>query len=534
MYLPRMLRSLTVVLVSLNSLALGSGCPLAKQEIHAVDSGFRIEHDAFSFQNFGGQGRGAVLTANHVMRMFGSHETCETFQGGDCVPTPMARRWVKEVNRSMAGGRCEGFAVLSALMFMGDVDTATFGAASPFAVDEASQVTDEIAYWFSTQFLRNVVIGTTQVLSATETLQFFTTALANKAEMYRIGIARLDDEGRLHGGHAILPIAIVPGDEPNLWSLKVYDNNYPGEVRAIEIDVDADSWQYQASPNPGEESGLYVGNPSNGNLIYLAPVRARLGEHACPFCHAEAGADALAATFTSGGATLNAIDANGKQSGIVDGRMVNEIPGATIEPTFSLENWQDDAAPELFLPAHQSLTFELHGTDLEGGPAEFSIITGDVELGAEFAVIQPGEVDRAFFNLDEHRLRYEFSSTSNAHIYLVFNVDPGSEAEDEDECEIGVREGHADALECAQDAESGNVHIKIETSAPLRLDLQVQLVRDHLEADFDGVVDVPFAECLIARADTWAGEGAPMTVDVDVDCDDVGESSVTVQDTSLP
>ena len=75
--------------------------------------------DSFSFENFGGGEAPAGLTVNLVRRMYGDAQVCSEVAEGRCTPYPVILQLIRQANRSMKGGLCEGLAVLS-LRLAGD------------------------------------------------------------------------------------------------------------------------------------------------------------------------------------------------------------------------------------------------------------------------------------------------------------------------------------------------------------------------------------------------------------------------------
>ena len=326
-----------------------------------VESGFHLTRDAFAFANFGGPDAAAQVNAETIARMFGDEGTCISRVDGACQPTALASLWMDHINRVMEGGRCEGFAVLSALMFTGDLASHDFGAPEAHALALAGNVklASEIAYWFSTQFLQNVAKGQTRALGAKEAVSFLGGALPDRSAPYRIGIVRVDAAGRRAGGHAVLPYAVEPLGG-GLYRIDVYDNNHPDEERFIEVDANTDRWSYRASSNPDDPLTLYEGSPENRNKLYFAPVRPRLGIQPCPFCSGTlaAGQEALAQIFTFGSVDAAVVDASGKRAGVAAGSLVSELDEVTVAPSFS-DTLGDDAPVTIFAPAGAATNIEL-------------------------------------------------------------------------------------------------------------------------------------------------------------------------------
>ncbi len=316
--------------------------PVLPQE--RVSSSFSFSSDAFSFANFGGIAHGSALSPDHVARLFGKDAVCLPTSGADddaCRLTPIAKEYLRAVNDAIRGGRCEGFAVLSGLASQGEVDLTPFGGtrAADLTLEDNRALGAEIAYWFSTQFLRDVVPQSTTPVDAVDAISLLTQAFDEEAHpMYRIGMARLDEEtGALSGGHAILATYVGPAEDGDGYVIGVYDNNHPEAEREILIDADDNRWTYQASANPDDPTTVYAGDTDNQNYLYLAPVEPRQGTHPCTFCSLDDDerAEALSQIFGSASAMVVAVHASGARVGEQGGRFVDEHDRGHALPSFT-------------------------------------------------------------------------------------------------------------------------------------------------------------------------------------------------------
>ncbi|MBI2332897.1 MAG: hypothetical protein HYU84_12195, partial [Chloroflexi bacterium] len=203
-------------------------------------------------------------------------EVCADINGDECVLTPPAEQWMEQINGDMAGGHCEGMAVLSLMMYTGQVSPSDFGGSAANDLDINDETLQrEIAYWWATQAVdptaASVVRGTPmEILETVEQMDV-------NGETYTIGI--YNDRGE---GHAITPFGVEDKGD-GLYAILVYDNNYPGETRELFIDSRDNSWTYETSINPAVESDVWSGNADTQTLD-LTPTSARLDTQACPFC----------------------------------------------------------------------------------------------------------------------------------------------------------------------------------------------------------------------------------------------------------
>jgi hypothetical protein len=299
----------------------------------AFDSGFRPDTDGFAFENYGEEYGSAGLTEVEMQRLFGK-QVCSG--DADCTLLPNARRWMEENNKEMTGGHCEGMAVLSLLFYLGIQDPEKFGASMThnLLIEGNDPLQREIAYWWATQCTEpadNVSVdGPADVIKAL--ISAFSDG-DNASNSWTAGVAKEDGKGN----HAVTPFAIRDkGDD--LYEILVYDNNYPNEIKIINVDVNDNTFSYDTSSDPDEESSKYAGHNLN-----LTGTNDRLVQQKCDFCQDDSGNDGSAEQPSSpagvrrvqvwqdGGAGMLIKDDHGRRLGrLKDGTVVNEIPGSKV------------------------------------------------------------------------------------------------------------------------------------------------------------------------------------------------------------
>ena len=384
------------------------------------DFGFTPETNGFSFENYGDDIPATNLTADELRRMFGD-EVCSDINGDDCVLTPPAEQWMEQVNGDMAGGHCEGMAVLSLMMYTGQISPSDFGGsvASDLDVnDEALQ--REIAYWWATQAVdptaSSVVRGTPM-----EILEYIRQMDVN-GETYTIGI--YNDRGE---GHAITPFGVEDKGD-GLYAILAYDNNYPGETRELYIDSRDNSWTYETSINPAVETDVWSGNADTQTLD-LTPTSARLDVQACPFCEGgysstnklAAATEPLNQIFLDGEGHILITDESGNRLGYVDGQIVNEIPGATFTKYRMLASGETPE-PIYSVPANLDVTVTVDGSQLtEETLTDLVLIGPGYTIGVEAIYLSPGQVDVAYFYPADEMIAYE--TTSDESPSIIFGVE---------------------------------------------------------------------------------------------------------------
>ena len=384
------------------------------------DFGFTPEENGFSFENYGDDIPATNLTAEELRRMFGD-EVCADINGDECILTPPAEQWMDQINGDMAGGHCEGMAVLSLMMYTGHVSPSDFGGNTASELDINDETLQrEIAYWWATQAVdptaSSVING-----APMEILEIIRQMDVN-GETYTIGI--YNDRGE---GHAITPFGVEDKGD-GLYAILAYDNNYPGETRELFIDSRDDSWTYETSINPAVETDVWSGNAYSQPLD-LTPTSARLDTQACPFCEGgyshvgklAAATEPLNQIFLDGKGHILITDDSGNRLGYVDGQIVNEIPGATYTKYRMLASGETPE-PIYSVPANLDVTVTIDGSELtEETLTDLVLIGPGYTIGVEGIYLAPGQVDVAYFYPADEMIAYE--TTSDESPSIIFGVE---------------------------------------------------------------------------------------------------------------
>jgi hypothetical protein len=396
----------------------GSGIEGGRPGVIVYDFGFRPDQHGFSFENYGDDMDVTNLTADEMRRLFGD-EVCSRISGDQCTLTPPASQWMQQINEAMGGGHCEGMAVLSLMMYTGQISVSDFGGnyASELDIsDEALQ--REIAYWWATQATEptanQIIRGTPmEIMAKIEEMDA-------RGETYTIGIYKED----FSGGHAITPFGIK-SVEDGLYTILVYDNNYPGEVRELLIDERDNSWAYEAAINPDVESELYTGNADTQTLD-LTPTSARLVTQECTFCANGYGslpgaklaspAQAHNQIFLDGKGRILIADDEGNRLGYVDGKIVNEIPGAYFN-AYRMGFVQEAPDPIYHVPAGLDVTVTIDGSTLDANSETDLVMIGSgFFIGIEEIILEPGQVDTVYFFPADQMIIYETDADESPYI----------------------------------------------------------------------------------------------------------------------
>jgi len=327
--------------------------PVMLESVPLVDYAipeYTAENDTFSFENFGGGEAPADLTVNMARRLYGDNQVCSDVTDNKCTPYPVILQLMSQANKSMRGGLCEGLAVLS-MRLSGDIETlASFQNTTTVAelIKEDPALLSEIAYWYVTQFAMEVQQEASSYLELSPTAlaeillyDFAEAEQGNPYTGFTIGI--YSDKG----GHAVTPYRVE--EMASGYRIYIYDSNWPGEERWIDVSKDG-TWIYAlAATNPTEQSEAWSGGVGT---MELTPMRARTGPFTCSFCPQEEGEESgTMLTVAASGSKQMALKIeteSGQRLGYYDGAFVNEIPGATYRYLISGPSTSDPVL--VFLP----------------------------------------------------------------------------------------------------------------------------------------------------------------------------------------
>ena len=274
----------------------------------ASDSlGFDVGRHGWAFGNYAASESGRFNVADAVT-LFGDAAVCVESEGA-CTPTPAAAEWIEMVASSMEYGVCEGMTVASVDRFLVGTDPQTGLLAL------TSEVEHRLARLFATQFLGDVITATEQwrgrsVASIVAELQ--ASLVDPLAEQYTLGVYSKV------GGHSVLPYA-VDVDDQGRGVVYVYDPNWPGEQRYIEVDTQANQWRFSYfADDQSNDPDAWTGG---SGLMDLTPLSVREAPFPEPFKGSGTGVKQLLA-ISSSTRNWTLTSANG----VLDGE--SAIPGS--------------------------------------------------------------------------------------------------------------------------------------------------------------------------------------------------------------
>lgn len=394
--------------------------------------------DGFAFGNFAASDTEAVFDANDLRSMFGAGvDVCLYGDAESCEPTAEAAAFARMVNLARSGGHCEGLVVRVAELFSQAPPVATS------SLDNSGEVTHGIIRRFATQLFGDVraAAATWSRRSLGEIVVELEGTLSRGVLGHTMGLYTQS------GGHSVLPYSLS-WTSPTTVRVGVYDPNWPGRARHVDIDVATDRWRFSfAASDAAADTTPWTGGAGTLDLVPLAAREAQR----CPFCGDGADAGTTGAVMlmrsaggdwsvrtrsgvlTAGAATevagsVRPVRAEGGavRDHLVDvpasavsgpeGRLVMEIASPTravmLLPTGIVEVQVTHATAPVTVTVTES------AVTTSGGDAEVSVsrgILGAVVSGSDIAVTHGADRIVAAHTADGARLRVEVGPTTKTN-----------------------------------------------------------------------------------------------------------------------
>ena len=250
------------------------------------------------------------------------------------------------------------------------------------------------------------------------------SALNARRESYTLAIIKADGTG----GHAITPFAVEDKGGGRMKIL-VYDNNFPGVVRAVEVNTTANTWHYVGGINPSDTGEIYDGNAQTKSML-LFPTTPGEGTQPCPFCAPSPKSNpnpggigpsrdrfievALAGPSSDHPHLLFIDPKTGQKTGFSNGSLLQQIPGILVNQNFAVQNWHTAPEPTYDIQfGHPVYEVVVDGTNLKHPVTEKITVNG---AGVLFIVanihIVPGQKDTLLLPNDDLGLTYASYSHS--------------------------------------------------------------------------------------------------------------------------
>lgn len=498
---------------------------------------FEFKNHSFSFENYTNELNGAAvtnLTPVEIARLFGDGVCTEGPDAGACTLTPSSRNFMESTNGAMKGGHCEGMAVLSLLFATGQAKPSDFGAPTAFGLTLVNNepLQREIAYWWATQSTQPTQSADTRGKSSpTEVLALLETWFAGGGESYSFGLYKRDGSG----GHANTPYSIRTVDA-GIKEVVLYENNFPNAVMAVTIDTNTNSWTYTATTNPTSPSEVYDGDATTKSLT-LTSTSARTQRQTCPTCgtvnangrgvkgnavsYRELGVEGSARVVISDGLSHSiALDGGSYQSTIPGA----EIAGGRSAPT----TWTEVEQPRFRVPLTTPLTVTLDGTGLSAAsPSAVRLTAPGYTFAVQGVSLDPGQVDTIIFAGDSDHVAYTTTGAETPVVELGLTLD-GTDYLFE---VTGVAETTGVTIDLKVDVPTQKLAVKISStdgSASYGLKVHALSSGDVVFAHQGNTVSSTATVHL--NYGTWAGQGTPMTFEVDDDSNGTIEQTLMVTD----
>jgi hypothetical protein len=387
---------------------------------HTADINFRPEKDGFSFPNYG---TGPGLTDDDVHTLFGD-AACISTDNGTCVLSDQAKAWESSMNDAMSGGHCYGFSVAALELFKGTIKPSDFQANDVASLTmDSPGLTDRISMDWAAQTLPTVqnaaITGTPNDILAK--LIPYLQGGASGGETYTLRI--FDRNG---GGHAVTPFAAVDRGGGNIGVL-VYDNNFPGVVREVSFDTNANTFEYNGAANPSEPQEVYDAH------VDLFPTTPGEGQQPCPFCgsadsaSSAAGSAGAAAKFyevfldgdPANHAHLVFTDDQGRRTGLIDGVLHTDVPGVTIDQT-TYDEYGNAPEPVYVVQVGTNIDITVDGSGLHGTDEETIDVVGPgIDAEVQDIKIDPGQTDLMTLSSDGTVLGYKTTKSESPTLIIA-------------------------------------------------------------------------------------------------------------------
>jgi hypothetical protein len=284
----------------------GPAGELAPRGTVVADSGFRPYPNGFGFQNWGANLNDnallfgipsrlafadyakadiaeAPLNALALRRTFGDGVCISTSsidpKTGSCRLRSSARVLANLVQGQAAGGHCFGMAAATAALYNGQLPPNQLGGGLvPAMAPLNGPAQQTITRLFATQYFGGVMPDLFERWSSpTLVVEQLIRDLSSGTTPYVLVLL-----GEI-GGHGIVPYAVLDRGE-GIFDIAVYDNNYPNQARAVQVDTVAGTFSYNGATNPQATNFTWTGNNQDGGFLGLTPVNDILAQQACPIC----------------------------------------------------------------------------------------------------------------------------------------------------------------------------------------------------------------------------------------------------------
>jgi len=351
---------LTIAIVAFYSRPSAASSPTHRVEVTHAPQGkmiaqldYRPAVHGYGFHNYGrDHDNENDLNPGNLIALFGAENVCQSGStASDCVLTEPAEEWLEECVKLLAGGHCEGLAVTSLrfweeLPYAGKAKPSQFqsGAEKVFDLEHTDLISNYVAHYHVMQKLAEIsdFRAETWKKKPSEIVRMLIESMKEGSTDHYVMSIGMREDGRYTRGHAITPFAVEDMGE-GVYHVHVYDSNFEGKDKFVEVDTENETWRYHTASDPTKTATDYVGTATSQTLGLKSQAARELDVYGCPFCtddsarhHASSKQPKkkqVSFVLTGEGETL-ITDPNGKRIGFdfAKNRTVNEIPEADIVP----------------------------------------------------------------------------------------------------------------------------------------------------------------------------------------------------------
>ena len=419
--------------------------------------GFRPAANGYGFRNYGrDHDNENDLNPGNLVALFGAENVCQSGNtASDCVLTEPAEEWLEECVKLLAGGHCEGLAV-TALRFWDELPYAGKGKPTDFQsgaekvwdLEHTSLISNYVAHYHVMQKLSEIsdFRAETWKKKPSEIVRMLIESMKEGSKDHYVMSIGMREDGRYSRGHAITPFAVEDMGE-GVYHVHVYDSNFPGLDKSVEVDTGDETWRYHTASDPTKTATDYVGNATSQTLGLKSQAARELDVYGCPFCtddserhHASSKKpkkSQVSFVLTGEGETL-ITDPNGKRIGFdfAKNRTVNEIPEADVVP---LEGGMGKNIPPQYRLPHMSSAKPY--TITVGSKAQ-SKVDADLDMegpgflvGFQDILLDPGE--NLTMTISPNGRELSFTASADGETPTVFITVETSRKEPSYDFEIG-------------------------------------------------------------------------------------------------
>jgi hypothetical protein len=197
------------------------------------------------------------------------------------------------------------------------------------------------------------------------------------------------------------------------------------------VDRNENTWEYNLSTRPDIATSTWGGDAETQTFL-LKANSYRVPVQYCPFCESGSGVVGRngveqAATrynqiwIEGDGVHVLLTDGQGRRFGLVNGKMVKEIPGVKFQTLDSKDLWEDENDPLYFVPTGIPFTITVDSGALKKPTlASITMIGPGYDLAVDEINLDPGQKDYITISPDGKSISYKTDSTESPDIILGY------------------------------------------------------------------------------------------------------------------